>query len=174
MPDTCKAILISWLHTRHAKSGTSASTAAMFTWYNKTLLNTLRPRQNGHHFVDDIFHQTAVTMSTMASQIPGISIVYSTVYSGVHQKISKLRITGLCNENPPVTRGFPSQRTSKAENVPMWVRHHANAFLRRHMHFYKYFTEICSRRSNWRYSNIGSDNGLAPYKQYAIIWTHGG
>ena len=34
------------------------------------------------------------------------------------KKISKLRITGLCEGNPPVTDGFPSQRASNAEMFP--------------------------------------------------------
>ena len=41
----------------------------------------------------------------MASQIPGVSIVYSTVSSGAdkktHKKTSKLRVTGLCEGNSP-------------------------------------------------------------------------
>ena len=35
-------------------------------------------------------------------------------------------------------------------------------------------TEICSQRSNWHYVSIGSDDGLAPNRQQAIIWTNGG
>ena len=37
---------------------------------------------------------------------------------------SKLRVTGLCKENSPVTGGFPSQRANKVENVFIWGRHH--------------------------------------------------
>ena len=40
------------------------------------------------------------------------------------KKISKLRVTGLCEGNPPMTGGFPSQKTSTAENVSIWWRHH--------------------------------------------------
>ena len=40
------------------------------------------------------------------------------------KKISKLRVTGLCEGNPPVTGGFPSQRASNAENVSIWGPHH--------------------------------------------------
>ena len=36
----------------------------------------------------------------------------------------------------------------------------------------KYFTEIYSQMSNLQYSNIGSDNGLVPTRQQAIIWTN--
>ena len=40
------------------------------------------------------------------------------------QKTSKLYLTGLCEENPPVTGGFPSQRVSKVRNVSIWWHHH--------------------------------------------------
>ena len=39
-------------------------------------------------------------------------------------KISKLRVAGLCEGNSPVTGEFPTQRTSNAENVSIWWRHH--------------------------------------------------
>ena len=39
-------------------------------------------------------------------------------------KISKLRVTGLCAGNSPVTGEFPSQRASNAENASVWRRHH--------------------------------------------------
>ena len=40
------------------------------------------------------------------------------------KKTSKLRVTGLCERNPPVTSAFPSQRANNAENVSIWRRHH--------------------------------------------------
>ena len=39
-------------------------------------------------------------------------------------KILKLRITDLCEENSPVTGEFLAQMASKAENVSIWRRHH--------------------------------------------------
>ena len=41
------------------------------------------------------------------------------------KKTSKLRVTGLCVVNSPVTGEFPAQRASDAENVSIWWRHHA-------------------------------------------------
>ena len=41
------------------------------------------------------------------------------------KKTSKLRVTGLCDGNSPVTGEFPSQRASNAENVSIWWRHNA-------------------------------------------------
>ena len=40
------------------------------------------------------------------------------------KKTSRLRVTGLCARNSPVTGEFPAQRTSNAENVSFWLRHH--------------------------------------------------
>ena len=40
------------------------------------------------------------------------------------KKTSKLRLTGLCEDNPPLTGGFPSQSVSNAENVSIWLRNH--------------------------------------------------
>ena len=37
---------------------------------------------------------------------------------------SKLRVTGLCARNSPVTGEFPAQRASNAENISIWWRHH--------------------------------------------------
>ena len=71
-------------------------------------------------------HRNGVIMSTMASQITSHMIVYSTVYSRPRSKrISKLRVTGLCAGNSPVTGEFPAQRASNAEKVSIWWRHHA-------------------------------------------------
>ena len=39
-------------------------------------------------------------------------------------KTSKLRVTGLCAGNSPVTGEFPAQRAISAENVSIWWRHH--------------------------------------------------
>ena len=41
------------------------------------------------------------------------------------KKTSKLRITGLCAGNSPVTGEFPAQMVSNAENVSIWWCHHA-------------------------------------------------
>ena len=42
------------------------------------------------------------------------------------KKTSKLRVTGLCAGNSPVTGEFPAQRASNAENVSIRWSHHDN------------------------------------------------
>ena len=63
----------------------------------------------------------------MGSQITSLTIVYPTVYSCTDQK---LRVTGLCEGNSPLTGEFPAQRASSAENVSIWWRHHDIPFVR--------------------------------------------
>ena len=43
------------------------------------------------------------------------------------KKTSKLRVTGLCEGNSPVTGGFPTQRASNGQNVSIWWRLHAES-----------------------------------------------
>ena len=95
-------------------------------------------------------HYNSIIMSALTSQITSITIVYSTVYSWRRSmKTSRLRVTGLCAGNSPVTGEFPAQRdsdvvcysdlqlglyraasrsvkqtNSDAENVSIWWRHH--------------------------------------------------
>ena len=45
------------------------------------------------------------------------------------KKTSKLRGTGLCAGNSPVTAEFPASRASNAENVSIWWRHHIPGLL---------------------------------------------
>ena len=41
------------------------------------------------------------------------------------KKTSKLRVTGLCEGNSPVTGEFSAQRVGNAEKASIWWRHHA-------------------------------------------------
>ena len=61
------------------------------------------------------------------------------------KKTSKLRVTGLCAGNSPVTGEFPAQMASNAENVSIWWRHHGDS--------QKWnLVKIARRRHwNWRY-----------------------
>ena len=40
------------------------------------------------------------------------------------KKTPKIRVTGLCEGNSPLTGEFPAQKSSNAENVSIWWRHH--------------------------------------------------
>ena len=64
-------------------------------------------------------------MSTMASQITSLTIVYSTVYSGTDQRKyqSSASLAFVGEGNSPVTGEFPAQEASNAENASIWWRH---------------------------------------------------
>ena len=65
-------------------------------------------------------------MNAMASLITGVSIVYilAFVQAQILKYTSKLRVTGLCGGNSPVTDDFPAQWASNAENDSISWRHH--------------------------------------------------
>ena len=85
----------------------------VFPWFS--LLNN---HINSSHCNDDI-------MSALASQITSLTTVCSTVYSRRgSKKTSKLRVTGLCAGNSPVTVEFPALRASNMKNVSIWSRYH--------------------------------------------------
>ena len=75
----------------------------------------------------DIKHYDDVTMTTMASQITSLTVVYSIVYLGVdqrkHQSSASLAfVRGIHRD-----RWIPAQRASNAENVSIWWRHHEDS-----------------------------------------------
>ena len=43
---------------------------------------------------------------------------------------------------------------------------------RKYMNFDQNFSEVCFHRSKLWYSSIDSDDGLAPTRRQAIIWTN--
>ena len=60
-----------------------------------------------------------VIMTTMASQITSLAVVYSTVHSGADQRKHQSSASyGLCAGNTPMTGEFPAQRESNAEMFP--------------------------------------------------------
>ena len=46
------------------------------------------------------------------------------LFRRISKKITKIRITGLCARNSPVTSEFPSQMASNAEKASIWWHHH--------------------------------------------------
>ena len=74
-------------------------------------------------------------MGAMASHITSLTIVYSAVDSSADKK-SKLRVTGLCAENSPVTGEFLAYMASNVANV--WWRHHVSIDSGHPYHFVLY------------------------------------
>ena len=64
-----------------------------------------------------------VIMTAVASH-RRLDCLLSSLCGRKSKKTSKLYVTGLCEGNLLVTREFPAQRASVAENVSVWWRHH--------------------------------------------------
>ena len=101
---------------------------------------------------------------------------------------SKLRVTGLCEGNPSVTGGFPSQRTNNAVNVSIPWCHHVTKHLRYGTVWFASkpilpawcggFTVLQPLRHNvyffgrhlsWHSSNITLDNSSISHKQGQVL-----
>ena len=102
-----------------------------FSWPYEVIENGRRILENWQGYC----HYNDVMMSPMASQITSLMIVYSTVYSGADQKISNLCVTGLCEENSPVTvnsqhRGPVTRKMLPFDDAIMVVLQFASIFFR--------------------------------------------
>ena len=66
-------------------------------------------------------------MGAMVYQITSLAIfLLKHLFRRGSKRTSKLRVTGLCAGNSPVTGDFPTQIASNAENVSIWWRRHIN------------------------------------------------
>ena len=96
-----------------------------YSWHHYRILRKSPTSQTTWHTQYPPSHYNDVIMSAIAPQITNLTIVYSNVYSRRRsKKTSKLRVTGLCAGNKPVTGELSAQRASNAENVSIWWRHH--------------------------------------------------
>ena len=74
--------------------------------------------------------QSTITLQWCHNECDGISNHRRLDYLFIHlfrrrsKKTSKPCVTGLCEGNPPVTGGFPSQKASNSENISIWWRHY--------------------------------------------------
>ena len=85
------------------------------------------------------------------------------------KKTSKLRVTGLCAGNSPVTGEFPAQMTSNAENVSIWWRHHDKPGIgvTTNLKYLKLFLRLeHSRNSFARMSGFYLTSGILPLAKY--------
>ena len=53
-----------------------------------------------------------------------LDCVFNRMFRRRSKKTSKLRVTGLCERNSPVTGEFTAQKASNAKNVSIWWRHY--------------------------------------------------
>ena len=81
----------------------------MINWLNQTQCMALQWRHNGCDGV---------------SNYKPYDCLLNRLFRGKSQKTSKLRVSGVCVGNSPVTSEFSRTKTSDVENVSIWWRHH--------------------------------------------------
>ena len=87
---------------------------------------------------------------------------------------SKLRVTGLCAGNSPVTGEFPAQMTSNAENVPIWWRHYdmSEVVVRNRLliknNASSSFCQLNESQESWHFVSVTDI-----YKYSCILWSDG-
>ena len=77
------------------------------------------------------------------------------------KKTSKLRVTGLCAGNSPVTGEFPAQMASNAKNASIWWRHHGK---------YLQVTKMTSMRVEQSYRGVSYTTMTTTIGLNNFIW----
>ena len=104
-------------------------------WYYMRILK----QHTGYLHEDEIYEQSFRTMSRLCgnpllwrhNERDGVSnhqprdCLLGRLFRRRSKYTPKLRVTGRCEGNSPVTSEFSAQRASNAENVSIWWRHHA-------------------------------------------------
>ena len=98
-------------------------------WVNYSLIPKFKgfwaKPQLWHGWVITSHHYHDVIMGAVASQNhQPHDCLFSRLFWRRSKITSKLRVTGLCAGNSPVTGEFTAQMASNAENVSVWWRHH--------------------------------------------------
>ena len=100
--------------------------------YNSTMINIWDAIFNttNQHVVMSYHHNCPYTLQWRHGGRNGVSnhqphdCLHNRLFRRRSKKTSKFCIAGLYVGNSPVTGEFPAQRTSNAENVSIWRRHH--------------------------------------------------
>ena len=79
------------------------------------------------------------------------------------KKTPKLRVTGLCEGNSPVTGEFPTQRASNAKNVSIWWSHHEWVWIKCGLAWYHITCSTAiTTTKNWWDLELNKNNHIPP------------
>ena len=120
----------------------------MFHWYN----------------IVDFNHYNDVIMGAIASQITSLISVYSTIYSGAHQRKhqSSLSLAFVPGE-------FPAQMANNADNVSIWWRHHMKPHSRILMKLIFIYIHISQAFAYW---DLIVSQRIKAYARFDTWWRH--
>ena len=99
-------------------------------WRIITLYVLLPSNMSAHFSLDGDNYQGTQTLQWRNNEHDGVSIhqphhcLLNRLLRRRSKKTSKLRVTGLCAGNSPMSGEFPAQMFSNAENISIWWRHY--------------------------------------------------
>ena len=94
-------------------------TLALHLWYCVTLTSTLANTMQMFHALQWLHNGCDGVPNCQPNDC-----LLNRSFRRISKKTSKLRVTGLCAGNSPVTGEFLPQKVSNAENFSSWWRHH--------------------------------------------------
>ena len=97
--------------TTHPSHNFDGGVNMLLTWINLSLSCNVTARGTFYWYISDVIK------GVMASQITSVTCLLNRLFMRISNKTSKLRVTGVCEGNSPMTDDFPAQRASNAENV---------------------------------------------------------
>ena len=107
-----RQIRAGWLLGQYDRVLTSLIRRCQDWWGISHRIHPLQWRHNGHDGISN--HQP-------------LDCLLNRLFRCRSKKTSKLRVTGLCAGNSPVTSEFRAQMASNVENVSIWWHHHDRA-----------------------------------------------
>ena len=129
-PQACRVAEWLLIHVyQGAEAPNDFSTAIQIRWKLRFPLTSIQTTSSLQHSA----HDTTTELSWHIAETSKwarwclksqASSLFSCWFRRRSKKTSKLRVTGLCVENSPVTGEFPAQRASNEEDVSIWWCHH--------------------------------------------------
>ena len=93
-------------------------------------------QQSGKCIAKQIYHKTQTLWQIVSSFNTTLThyhqpqdCLLKRLFGRTSKKTSKLRVTGLCEGNSPMTGELLAQRASNAENVSIWWHHHRLGYI---------------------------------------------
>ena len=122
---------IPWYHTQRtlrSKAVACLPSNLSCIWHIDQIFTSYTTRDVKMRCVPGVTRHAVYTLQWSHNEHDGVSpsswlFIQPFIQAQVKEKKLKLRVTGLCEGNSPVTGEFPAQRASNAENISIWWRH---------------------------------------------------
>ena len=109
-----------WLIAWHSCTWRKKIVHVLHSWFSRSLLVTETPNECSNRSL-----QWRHNVRDSISNHPPHDCLLNGLFRRTSEKASKLRVTGFCAGNSPVTGEFAAQIASNTENISIWLCHYA-------------------------------------------------